>query len=117
VLEQQQELLAQLDEAQANTPDDAPPDLDLLIDDYRNASSAIIAAGGTCRPPSGAAAGLPGHRGAPSLVELHQAAFDSWSSAVASTPVIPERPRKGRDHPERERDLVLGCRRAKTGRS
>ena len=41
-----QELVAQLDEAQANTPEDAPPDLDALLDDYRAASAAIAAAKG-----------------------------------------------------------------------
>jgi hypothetical protein len=41
-----QELVAQLDEAQANTPEDAPPELDALLDDYRVASEAIFAAEG-----------------------------------------------------------------------
>jgi hypothetical protein len=41
-----QQLVAQLDEAQANTPEDAPPDLGSLLDDYRIASEAIGAAKG-----------------------------------------------------------------------
>ena len=46
VLAANQELVAQLGEAQANTPEDAPPDLDALLDDYRIASEAIAAANG-----------------------------------------------------------------------
>ena len=46
VLEANRQLVAHLDEAQANTPADAPPDFDLLIDDYRKASNSIIGAGG-----------------------------------------------------------------------
>jgi hypothetical protein len=34
-------LAAHLDQAQANTPPDAPPDFDRLLDDYRLASEAI----------------------------------------------------------------------------
>src|SRR5204862_60286 len=46
VLAANQELAANLDEAQANTPADAPPDLDALLDDYRAASQAIAKAKG-----------------------------------------------------------------------
>lgn len=46
VLADNQVLVTLLDEAQANTPGDAPPDLDSLIDDYRAASQALVAAGG-----------------------------------------------------------------------
>lgn len=46
VLADNEQLLALLDEAQANTPADAPADLDALLDDYRAASQAIAAAGG-----------------------------------------------------------------------
>lgn len=46
VLADNQALAALLDEAQANTPEDSPPDLDALIDDYRAASQAIVDAGG-----------------------------------------------------------------------
>jgi hypothetical protein len=46
VLAANQELVAQLDEAQANTPPDAPPDFDALLDDFRIASTAIFDAGG-----------------------------------------------------------------------
>ncbi len=46
VLADNQVLAALLDEVQVNTPEDAPPDLDALIDDYRAASEAIVAAGG-----------------------------------------------------------------------
>lgn len=46
VLAANRELVAQLDEAQANTPADAPPDFDALLDDYRLATSAIFDAGG-----------------------------------------------------------------------
>jgi len=46
VLEANQHLVEQLDEAQANTPADAPPDFDALIDDYRVATTAISDAGG-----------------------------------------------------------------------
>ena len=46
VLAATQELMAQLDEAQANTPEDAPADLDALLDDYRVATEAIFAAKG-----------------------------------------------------------------------
>jgi ABC-type transporter Mla subunit MlaD len=41
-----EELARHLDEAQANTPPDAPPDLDALLDDYRTASEAIADADG-----------------------------------------------------------------------
>ena len=41
VLAANEELVGLLDEAQANTPADAPSDLDALIDDYRAASDAI----------------------------------------------------------------------------
>lgn len=46
VLADNQVLATLLDEAQASTPADAPSDLDALIDDYRTASQAIVAAGG-----------------------------------------------------------------------
>ncbi len=46
VLADNQRLAALLDEVQASTPEDAPPELDALIDDYRAASQAIVAAGG-----------------------------------------------------------------------
>ncbi|MEQ1786414.1 MAG: hypothetical protein ABL966_05130, partial [Acidimicrobiales bacterium] len=46
VLADNEELLALLDDAQANTPTDAPPDFDALLDDYRAASQAIAVAGG-----------------------------------------------------------------------
>ena len=46
VLEANRELVANLGEAQANTPEDAPPDLDALLDDYRIASDAITKANG-----------------------------------------------------------------------
>ena len=46
VLAENEELQAHLDEAQANTPADAPPDLDALLDDYRVASLAIATAEG-----------------------------------------------------------------------
>jgi len=46
VLTANQELVAHLDEAQANTPEDSPPDLDALLDDYRVAAEAIAAANG-----------------------------------------------------------------------
>jgi hypothetical protein len=49
VLEATKQLAAHLDEAQASTPSDAPPDLDALIDDYRMATNAILAAGGDVR--------------------------------------------------------------------
>ena len=46
VLAANQQLVAQLDEAQANTPADAPADFDALIDDYRVAATAIFDAKG-----------------------------------------------------------------------
>jgi hypothetical protein len=46
VLVENEELQAHLDEAQANTPPDAPPDFDALLDDYRAATQAIAAAEG-----------------------------------------------------------------------
>ena len=46
VLAENEELQAHLDEAQANTPAEAPPDFDALLDDYRVASLAIAAAEG-----------------------------------------------------------------------
>lgn len=46
VLADNDKLVAFLDEAQANTPTDAPPDFDALLDDYRAATQAIAAAGG-----------------------------------------------------------------------
>jgi hypothetical protein len=49
VLAANEQLVANLDEAQANTPADAPPDLDALIDDYRMAADAIFDAGGDVR--------------------------------------------------------------------
>ncbi len=46
VLASNQELVGHLDEAQANTPGDAPADFEALLDDYRLASEAISAAEG-----------------------------------------------------------------------
>jgi hypothetical protein len=46
VLESNQQLVEQLDEAQANTPADAPADFDALVDDYRVATRAIFDAKG-----------------------------------------------------------------------
>ena len=46
VLDANEELITHLDEAQANTPADAPTDFDALIDDYRIASTAIFDADG-----------------------------------------------------------------------
>ena len=46
VLEANQELIGHLDEAQANTPSDAPPDFEALLDDYRLATQAIFEADG-----------------------------------------------------------------------
>ncbi len=46
VMADNEELMSLLDEAQANTPEDAPPDFDLLLDDYRAAALAIAASGG-----------------------------------------------------------------------
>ena len=46
VLAANQKLADNLGEAQANTPSDAPPDLDALLDDYRVASEAIATAKG-----------------------------------------------------------------------
>ena len=46
VLEANTVLAGHLDEAQANTPPDAPPDFDSLLDDYRLASEAIGEAAG-----------------------------------------------------------------------
>jgi hypothetical protein len=46
VLAANQQLVEQLDEAQANTPADAPADFDALIDDYRTATTAIFDAKG-----------------------------------------------------------------------
>jgi hypothetical protein len=46
VLEATQELVGHLDEAQANTPSDAPPDFEALLDDYRLATEAIFDAEG-----------------------------------------------------------------------
>lgn len=45
-LRDNEELAALLDEAQVNTPEDAPRDFDVLLDDYRAASQAIATAGG-----------------------------------------------------------------------
>ena len=45
-LEANERLVAQLDEAQANAPADAPPDFEALIDDYRLATAAIFEAKG-----------------------------------------------------------------------
>ena len=45
-LEANERLVAQLDEAQANAPADAPPDFESLIDDYRLATAAIFEAKG-----------------------------------------------------------------------
>ena len=49
VLEANEQLVANLDEAQANTPPDAPPDFDALLDDYRLATTAIFDARGDVR--------------------------------------------------------------------
>jgi hypothetical protein len=49
VLAANEQLVAHLDEAQANTPADAPADFDALIDDYRAATAAIFEAGGDVR--------------------------------------------------------------------
>ena len=46
VLAANQQLVEQLDEAQANTPADAPADFDALVDDYRAATTAIFEAKG-----------------------------------------------------------------------
>lgn len=46
VLAENEELARHLDEAQASTPPDAPPDFDALLDDYRAASEAIADARG-----------------------------------------------------------------------
>jgi hypothetical protein len=46
VLVANQQLVEQLDEAQANTPADAPADFDALLDDYRTATAAIFDAKG-----------------------------------------------------------------------
>jgi hypothetical protein len=46
VLAENDALVAHLDEAQANTPPDAPPDFDALLDDYRAATQAIATAEG-----------------------------------------------------------------------
>jgi hypothetical protein len=46
VLASTEELLGHLDQAQANTPSDAPPDFDSLLDDYRLAAEAISDARG-----------------------------------------------------------------------
>lgn len=46
VLAENARLVGLLDEAQANTPADAPPDFDELLDDYRAATEAIGEAGG-----------------------------------------------------------------------
>jgi len=46
VLADNEALAVLLDEAQANTPEDAPPDFDALLDDYRAASLAIVEARG-----------------------------------------------------------------------
>ena len=46
VLAANEALVSHLDEAQANTPADAPPDFDSLIDDYRLATTAIFDAAG-----------------------------------------------------------------------
>jgi hypothetical protein len=46
VLAANQQLVEQLDEAQANTPADAPADFDALLDDYRTATAAIFDAKG-----------------------------------------------------------------------
>ena len=46
VLAANERLVEQLDEAQANTPADAPADFDALLDDYRVATTAIFDARG-----------------------------------------------------------------------
>ena len=46
VLAANEELVGHLDEAQTNTPSDAPADFDALLDDYRAAAEAIFAAEG-----------------------------------------------------------------------
>ncbi len=46
VLAENERLLGFLAEAQTNTPEDAPPDFDALLDDYQVAARAIATAGG-----------------------------------------------------------------------
>ena len=46
VVEANEELVGHLDEAQANTPSDAPPDFEALLDDFRLAAEAIFEADG-----------------------------------------------------------------------
>jgi hypothetical protein len=46
VLDANEQLVAHLDEAQANTPPDAPPAFEALLDDYRLATTAIFDARG-----------------------------------------------------------------------
>ena len=46
VLDANEQLVSQLDEAQANTPADAPADFEALVDDYRVATDAIFKADG-----------------------------------------------------------------------
>lgn len=46
VVEANRELVGHLDEAQANTPSDAPPDFEALLDDFRLAAEAIFEADG-----------------------------------------------------------------------
>ena len=46
VLAENERLLELLGEAQVNTPEDAPPDFDALLDDYRAAAEAIADANG-----------------------------------------------------------------------
>jgi hypothetical protein len=46
IVEANEDLVDHLDEAQANTPGDAPADFDALLDDYRLATEAIFEADG-----------------------------------------------------------------------
>ena len=77
VLAANEQLIAQLDEAQANTPPDAPADFDALIDDYRAATKAISDAKGDVEKAFKALAvqdkQLVGRLGS---AASHQAAFD-----------------------------------------
>lgn len=46
VVDANREMIDHLDEAQANTPSDAPPDFEALLDDFRLAAEAIFEADG-----------------------------------------------------------------------
>jgi hypothetical protein len=77
VLAANQTLVGYLDEAQANTPADAPADFDALLDDYRAATQAIVTAGGDVEAAFAAL-----ERDSPDLVERlgsstsHQEGYD-----------------------------------------